>query len=480
MFINGEWIETGKLLDIKNPANGEVVYQVHIGNRDHVHTAIIAAKQAFKAWSSLTALERANYMLEICRLLNENKRALAEVITKEMGKPIRDALSEVQSGIDYFRWFAEEGRRVYGEIVPANAADKRIIVMKQPIGVVGVITPWNFPLGMLARKVAPALASGCTMVIKPASQSPQTAIELCKICEKAGIPRGVINLTIVPAKDVSDEFIANPDVRKITFTGSTQVGKYLIAESAKTVKRVSMELGGHAPFIVMKDADLDLAVEGILQSKFRCSGQMCTATNRVYVQNSIAERFTRKLMDKVKTLKVGHGLDEDTIVGPLVDWNAVDKVDEQVQDALHKGAELVYGGTRLTEGEYAAGSFYAPTVLANVSSEMNIYNEETFGPILPIVTFETETELLAQVNHPEYGLASYLYSNDISQIIRITEKLEYGMVGVNDSLPFVVQAPFGGIKESGVGREGGHQGIEDYLETKLISIKFKLSEEAAQ
>lgn len=473
MFINGEWRKTSQLLKVINPANGKLVYEVYSGTREDVREAIGAAKEAFPSWSALPAIERANILQRISDLLIEKKRFFAEIITKEMGKPIRDAMGEVQLSIDYFRWFAEEARRVDGQVIPASSADKRIFVIKQPVGVVGAITPWNFPLGMLARKIAPALAVGCTMVIKPASQTPQTAIELCKILTQAGIPKGVINLVVAPAQDVSDEFSDNPDVRKITFTGSTDVGKHLMAQAAKTVKRVSMELGGHAPYIVMEDADIDLAVEGILHSKFRCTGQMCTAANRIYVQKSIAETYVSRLQELVKSLKVGDGMDEDTVIGPLVNKAAVEKVHLQVTDAVEKGASLLCGGAPLAKGAYADGNFYPPTILLNVKPGMRIYTEETFGPVVPIVIFDTEEELMSMINHQKFGLASYFYTNDISRIIRISEKLEYGMVGVNDPQPFSVQAPFGGVKESGFGREGGHQGIEDYVETKMISIRFK-------
>lgn len=472
MFINGEWRKTEDKLKIYNPATGEEVFEMDHGTKEDVQDAIDAADDAFKTWSKTSALERANILLEIYQRMEERKEELAQVITKEMGKPINDARGEAQSAIDYFRWFAEEARRVYGETVPASTSDKRVLVIKQPIGVVGAITPWNFPLSMIARKVAPALAAGCTMVLKPSSKAPQSAVEMTKIFEEVGVPKGVFNLVMAKSSEVTDALMDSKVVRKITFTGSTRIGKLLMEKAAKTVKRISMELGGHAPFIVFEDANIESAAEDILATKFRCSGQMCTSTNRIFVHEDIAAKFTDLLTNKVKKLKVGNGLDEDTSVGPVIDRNAVEKIQAQIDDAVTKGAEPVTAVMDLTEKEQANGNFIQPTVLKNVTAEMDIFTEETFGPVAPIVTFSSEEELLKVVNHDEYGLAAYMYSNNMSRVIRMTESLEYGMVGVNDPLPFVVQSPFGGVKESGVGKEGGHQGIEGYLEEKMISIKY--------
>lgn len=397
---------------------------------------------------------------------------LTQVITKEMGKPIKDARGETQSAIDYFRWFAEEARRVYGETIPANSNDKKIIVIKQPIGVVGAITPWNFPLSMVARKVAPALAAGCTIILKPSSKAPQSAVEITKILDEIGLPKGVFNLVIADSNETTDVFMSSSTVRKITFTGSTEIGKKLMKKSSATVKRMSMELGGHAPFIVFEDADLELAAEDLLATKFRCSGQMCTSTNRIFVQDSVAQKFTDIFVEKVSHLQAGNGMNESTSVGPVINKSAVEKITGQIEDAKMKGAEVVSGKLHLNEQEEAHGYFIKPTVLKEVNRTMEIFTEETFGPVAPIIKFSTESELLGMVNHSEYGLASYLYTNDMSRTIRISEKIEYGMVGVNDPLPFVVQSPFGGVKESGMGKEGGHQGIEGYLEVKLISIKY--------
>ncbi|MFD1606974.1 NAD-dependent succinate-semialdehyde dehydrogenase [Oceanobacillus luteolus] len=474
MYINGKWIQTEHTLVVKSPATNEIVSEVPLGDASHVQQAIDAAKASFPAWSKLVAQERSNILLAIADKMTDKKELLASMITREMGKPIGDSMGEVQQSIDYFRWYSEEAKRVYGETIPSSSADKRIMVMKQPIGVVGAITPWNFPISMLARKLGPALAVGCTVVVKPASQTPQCAVELFKIFDEVGVPAGVLNLVIAKASTVSETFMNSPEVRKITFTGSTSVGKRLIEGSAKTVKRVSMELGGHAPFIVFDDADLDDAIDGLLRTKFRCSGQMCTSTNRIYVQSSILETFSQKLAERVSKLKTGNGFNQDTNVGPLVDEQALAKVLAQVKDAKEKGAKVLVGGERLTGGEYDNGNFFMPTVLGEVSEDMLIYSDETFGPVAPIISFETEEAILEKVNHEQYGLASYVYTNDMSRIIRITEGIEYGMIGVNDPLPFTVQAPFGGVKESGMGREGGHHGLNDYLEEKMVSIRFKV------
>ncbi|GAB3805297.1 NAD-dependent succinate-semialdehyde dehydrogenase [Virgibacillus kimchii] len=474
MYINGKWISTDNTLKVKSPATHEIVFEVPLGDDTHVQQAIDAADESFPAWSKKTAQERSNYLIKIAEKMTEKKEELAAMITREMGKPIGDSLGEVQQSIDYFRWYSEEAKRVYGETIPSSSMEKRLMVIKQPVGVVGAITPWNFPISMLARKLGPALAVGCTVVVKPASQTPQCAIELFKIFEEAGLPAGVLNLVIAKASAVSETFMNSSKVRKITFTGSTNVGKKLIEGSAKTVKRVSMELGGHAPFIVFDDADIDDAIDGLLRTKFRCSGQMCTSTNRVYVQSSIEETFSKKLAERVSALKAGNGFDENNTVGPLVDVQAIEKVSSQVEDAKKKGAKVLAGGERLTGEGYDHGNFFMPTVLGGISEDMQIYEEETFGPVAPIITFDSEEELLEKVNHENYGLASYAYTNDMSRIIRITEAMEYGMVGVNDTLPFTVQVPFGGVKESGMGREGGHHGLNEYLEEKMVSVRFKV------
>lgn len=474
MYINGQWMKKEEKLSVYNPANGEEVFQVDYGVEKDVQDAISAADTSFKTWSMTSALERANFLLAIYQKMEACKEQLAQVITKEMGKPIKDARGETQSAIDYFRWYAEEARRVYGETVPASTSDKRVLVVKQPLGVVGAITPWNFPLSMIARKVAPALAAGCTIVLKPSSKAPQSAVEMAKIFEEVDLPAGVFNLVMAKSSAVTEVLMASKEVRKITFTGSTQVGKLLMEKAAKTLKRVSMELGGHAPFIVFEDANVEAATEDILATKFRCSGQMCTSTNRIFVHEEIAETFINQLTTKVQQLRLGDGIDEETTVGPVIDRNAVEKIQAHIDDAIEKGAEALTGRMNVSTKALAKGNFVQPTILKNVSTDMDIFIEETFGPVAPIIRFSSETELLGMVNHASYGLASYLYSNNLSRIIRMTEKLEYGMVGVNDPLPFVVQSPFGGMKESGLGKEGGHQGIEGYLEEKMISIKYEV------
>ncbi len=473
MYINGKWVETERILEVKNPANGQVVDRVFLVGKEETQHAIKAAKNAFPAWSGLTGEQRAGYLHKIVDILVEKKEHLAQTITKEMGKTIHNARYEVGSTIAFFKWYAEEARRVYGDLVPASAPNKRISVLKQPIGVVGAITPWNFPLSMGARKLGPALAVGCTVVLRPSREAPLSSLELFKIFDEAGLPAGVVNLVMGNSSDIVGELMASNDVRKITFTGSTEVGKKLIRQSADTVKRVSMELGGHAPFIVFEDADIDLAVEGAISSKFSSTGQQCVCTNRIYVHDSIYDTFAHRFADKVSSMRIGDGLDENTQLGPLVNQEGVDKAHDHVMDAVAKGAAILYGGKTLTENEYNDGYFYSPTVLAEVNEEMKITYEETFGPVAPLIRFSNEDEVVEKANNIEYGLASYFYTNDLSRVHRVSEKLEYGMVGVNDPAPFAVQAPFGGVKQSGLGREGGKYGLEDYLETKLVSVAIQ-------
>ncbi|MBB6446804.1 NAD-dependent succinate-semialdehyde dehydrogenase [Bacillus benzoevorans] len=473
MYINGKWLETEQTLEIKNPANGQVVDRVFLVGKEETKQAIEAAKNAFPAWSGLTGEQRAAYLHKVVDLLTEKKEHLAQTITKEMGKTIHNARYEVGSTIAFFKWYAEEARRVYGDLIPASAPNKRISVLKQPIGVVGAITPWNFPLSMSARKLGPALAVGCTVVLRPSRETPLSSVELFKIFAEAGLPAGVVNLVIGNSSEIVGELMASDTVRKITFTGSTEVGKKLIRQSADTVKRVSMELGGHAPFIVFEDADIDLAIEGAISSKFSSTGQQCVCTNRIYVHDSIYDTFARRFADKVASMRIGDGLDESTQLGPLVNQEGVDKAHDHVMDAAGKGAAILCGGQALTEDQYQAGYFYSPTVLAEVTEEMKITYEETFGPVAPLIRFHDEAEVIAKANNIEYGLASYFYTNDLSRVHRVSEKLEYGMVGVNDPAPFAVQAPFGGVKQSGLGREGGKYGLEDYLETKLVSVAIR-------
>ncbi|ARF17618.1 NAD-dependent succinate-semialdehyde dehydrogenase [Sporosarcina ureae] len=477
MYINGKWLRTESELEIKNPATGEVVDTVYLVGEEETKQAIDAATDAFPLWSGLTSEDRSKHIHNVVAKLEEKKEHLAQVITKEMGKSIHNARYEVGSTISFFKWYAEEARRVYGEVMPISAKNKRAHVIKQPVGVVAAITPWNFPLSMGARKLGPALAVGCTVVLKPSSEAPLSSLELFKIFDEAGLPKGVVNLVIGKSEEIAKVIMESKDVRKLTFTGSTNVGKQLIRQSADTVKQVSMELGGHAPFIVFDDADLDLAVQGVMGSKFASSGQQCVCTNRVYVQEGVYEEFSEKFKTAVRNMKVGNGLDEANQMGSLVNEKAVHSVHSQVVDAVEKGAKVLVGGKRLEEDEYSNGYFYAPTVLGNVTEDMDITKIETFGPVAPLISFTSEAEVIQKANDIEYGLASYFYTNDLSRTHRVSEKLEYGMVGVNDPAPFSMQAPFGGIKESGLGRESGKYGLEDYLTTKAVSVMFNTEEQ---
>jgi len=473
MYINGEWSKSGKVLEIRNPATGEFVSEVYTVGKIETQQAIQAAKDAFPSWSAHTAEERAEYLHKIVEKLTERKEHLARTITQEMGKTIQHSRYEVDSTISFFKWYAEEARRVYGDIIPASVNNKRISVIKQPIGVVAAITPWNFPLSMTARKLGPALAVGCTVILKPSREAPLSSVELFKIFEEVNLPKGVVNLVIGNSSDIVGEIMESKDVRKISFTGSTDVGKILIRQSADTVKRVSMELGGHAPFIVFGDADIELAVSGAIKSKFGSNGQQCVCANRIYIHDSIYDEFSEQFVKAVSTMVVGNGLEENVHMGPLVNQSSVDKVMDQVNDAKSKGATVAFGGESLNEGEYNKGYFVTPTVLLNVNENMKITTEETFGPVAPLIRFTSEDDVLEKANNIEYGLASYIYTNDLSRMYRVSEKLDYGMVGVNDPAPFAAQIAFGGVKESGSGREGGKYGLEDYLEMKTISVQFK-------
>ncbi|MCI1694919.1 NAD-dependent succinate-semialdehyde dehydrogenase [Aneurinibacillus aneurinilyticus] len=472
MFINGEWVEAenGEHIEVMNPATGEQVGAVSFGDGRDAVKAIAAANEAFASWSRLTARERSKYLYSLYELVRKHRDELAGIISAEMGKPLREAKGEVLGAADNFMWYAEEAKRVYGETIPSSAPNKRIMVMKQPVGVVAAITPWNFPVNMVARKIAPALAAGCTVVLKPAESTPLSAIRLFELIEQAGFPKGVANLVIGNPESIGQEFTANKKVRKITFTGSTRVGKLLMEGAAKTVKKVSLELGGHAPFIIFEDADLDAAVQGLFESKFRVSGQMCICTNRLYVHESVVNAFTDKLVERMKKAKVGDGREKDTEIGPLVNEQGLNKVLNHIQDAKEKGAHIIYGGQRLTEGEYAKGFYCEPTVLTSVTKEMKIYYEETFGPVVPIIPFTEENSVVQLANDSDYGLAAYVYTQNNSRCFRMAEALEYGIVGINDGAPPQTQAPFGGYKESGLGREGGRYALEEFLETKFVSF----------
>ncbi|HZG81064.1 MAG TPA: NAD-dependent succinate-semialdehyde dehydrogenase [Brevibacillus sp.] len=472
MYINGEWVsaESGETLAVINPATCEEVGTVSFGDAREAKKAIDAAHEAFQSWSRLTARERSKYLSTLAELVRKNRDELAGLISAEMGKPLGEAKGEVLGAADNFVWYSEEAKRVYGETIPSSVANKRIMVLRQPVGVVGAITPWNFPINMVVRKIAPALAAGCTVVLKPAESTPLTAVRLFELIEQAGFPKGVVNLVVGNAESVGREFLDNPKLSKIAFTGSTRVGKLLMEGAAKQVKRVSMELGGHAPFIVFADADLDAAVKGLFESKFRNSGQMCICTNRLYVHEEVADAFTEKLVERLKRAKVGDGREKETEIGPLVNERALNKVLEHIEDAKEKGAQVVFGGNRMTEGDYAKGFFCEPTVISNVTTDMKITYEETFGPVVPIVRFTDEAEVVRQANDTRYGLAAYVYTRDNQRCFRMAEELEYGIVGINDGSPTQTQAPFGGFKESGIGREGGHFGMDEYLETKFVSF----------
>ncbi len=467
-LIGGAWVQadSGATLDVTNPATGLKIGTVPKSGKAETRRAIEAADAAFKTFRKTTANERSKMLRKLHDLILENQDALAELLTTEQGKSLAESKGEVGASAAYILWFAEEARRTYGDVVPSPWADRRVIVTREPVGVIAAITPWNFPSSMLARKIGPAIAAGCTTVVKPASQTPYSGLAWGALCEEAGIPAGVVNIVTGPAAEIGDEICANPLIKKITFTGSTEVGKVLIEKSASTVKKVSMELGGNAPFLVFDDADLDRAVEGAMVAKYRNSGQTCVCTNRFFVQAGIYDAFVEKLAAASERLKVGSGLDDGVQQGPLIDGKAVEKVEELIGDATAKGGKVVTGGKRHALG----GSFFQPTVISGATPEMRFMKEEIFGPVAPVFRFETEEEAVALANDTEYGLACYFYTADLGRAFRVMEGLKYGMVGVNEGLITTPEAPFGGVKESGLGREGGHQGIEDYLDTKYVCI----------
>ncbi len=469
-LVGNDWIATsasGKTFDVTNPANGEVIATLPDLERSEVAKAIDVAYIAQKAWAKKTGKERAAVLRKWNDLMVANADDLATILTMEMGKPWPEARGEILYGASYVEWFAEEAKRVYGDTIPGHQADKRIMVIKQPVGVVGAITPWNFPNAMLARKVAPALAVGCAMVSKPAAQTPLSALAIAILAERAGLPAGLFSvLTSTDAAMVGQELCANDKVRKLTFTGSTNVGRILMRQGADQIMKLGLELGGNAPFIVFDDADLDAAVEGAMISKYRNAGQTCVCANRLYVQSGIYDAFAKKLAEKVSQLKVGDGFAEGVTTGPLIDANAIKKVKEHVADAVSKGAKVALGGSGADAGEL----FFQPTILTGVTTDMKVATEETFGPVAPLFKFETEEEVVELANATEFGLASYFYSKDLAKIFRVAEALEYGMVGVNTGLISTEVAPFGGIKQSGLGREGSKYGIDDYTEIKYICL----------
>jgi succinate-semialdehyde dehydrogenase/glutarate-semialdehyde dehydrogenase len=467
-LINGEWVQadSGATIDVINPATGLKIGTVPKSGAAETRRAIEAADTAFLSWKKTSVLERHKLLRKLHDAIMDNQQSLAELLTIEQGKSLAEAKGEVGISAAYVLWFAEEGRRTYGDVVPSPWADRRIIVTKEPVGVIAAITPWNFPSSMLARKIAPALAAGCTAVVKPASQTPYSGLAWGALCEEVGFPKGTVNVVTGSAAEIGDEICANPLVKKITFTGSTEVGKVLIQKAASTVKKVSMELGGNAPFIVFDDADIDRAVQGAMIAKYRNSGQTCVCTNRFFVQAGVYDAFVEKLVAATKKLKVGPGVEEGTEQGPLIDERAVEKVEELIDDAKSKGGKIVAGGQRHALG----GSFYEPTVISEATPEMRFMKEEIFGPVAPIFRFEKEDEAVRLANDTEFGLACYFYTGDLGRAFRVMEGLKYGMVGVNEGLITTVEAPFGGVKESGLGKEGGHQGIEDYLDTKYVCI----------
>lgn len=461
-YIDGRWVGGADRIKVNNPATGAIIGSVPKFGRKETAQAIDAAHAAFLLWREKTAAERGDICRKFYQGLMDNQDALARILTVEMGKSLKEAKGEVAYAAAFFKWFGEEARRVYGDVIPSPWPDKRIIVTKEPVGVVGSITPWNFPTAMIARKAAAALASGCTIVAKPASQTPFSATAYGVIADEVGVPKGVLNIITGSAAEIADEMCENPKLRKITFTGSTEIGKSLAAKAMAYMKRVSMELGGNAPVIIFDDADLDRAVEGAMISKYRNSGQTCVCANRILVQAGVYDRFAEKFAAAAKKLKVGDGLEDGVEQGPLIDDSAVLKVEQHIEDATSKGARVIAGGKRHAKGR----SFFEPTVLRDVTPAMLIARDETFGPVAPLFKFETEEEAIQMANDTEYGLASYFFTKDLARAFRVMEKLEYGMVAINEGILSTEVAPFGGVKESGLGREGSKYGIEDYIHTK--------------
>ena len=467
-YIDGEWsdADSGATLDVTNPSNSASLGQIPKMGSDETRRAIACADAAWPAWRDKTAAERSVILRRWNDLMLEHQEDLAQIMTAEQGKPLAESRGEIAYGASFIEWFAEEGKRIYGDTIPGHQADKRIVVLKQPIGVCAAITPWNFPIAMITRKAGAALAAGCTMVIKPAKETPFSALALCELAERAGIPAGVLNVVTGSATAIGGEMSSNPVVRKLSFTGSTEIGRILMAQTADTIKKVSMELGGNAPLIVFDDADLDAAVEGTLISKYRNAGQTCVCTNRILVQDSVYEAFAEKLTDAVSKLNVGDGTEEGVTQGPLINMAAVEKIEEHITDAVEKGAKIRIGGKRHKRG----GSFFQPTVLSDVTPDMLVARDETFGPLAPMFRFSTEEQAIQMANDTEFGLASYFYSENLSRVWRVSEALEYGMVGINTGLISTAIAPFGGVKQSGIGREGSKYGLDDYLEIKYLCM----------
>jgi succinate-semialdehyde dehydrogenase/glutarate-semialdehyde dehydrogenase len=465
-YVDGGWIGGSQDLSVRNPANGSVLGTVPKLGAEETRRAIDAAERAWPAWRAKTAKERAAILRKWFDLMMANQEDLAQILTAEQGKPLTESRGEIAYGASFIEWFAEEGKRAYGDVIPQHQADKRVLVIKQPIGVCALITPWNFPNAMITRKAGPALAAGCTVVIKPAGQTPYSALAMAELGERAGIPKGVLNVITGDSKAIGGELCANPKVRKLSFTGSTETGRVLMRQCADTIKKLSLELGGNAPFIVFDDADLDAAVEGALASKYRNAGQTCVCANRLYVQDGVYDAFAAKLTEKVKGFKVGAGTEPGVVIGPLIDENGVRKVEAHVADAVGKGAKVVLGGKRHALG----GLFFQPTVLTGVTPDMQVSFEETFGPVAPLIRFKSEEEVIRLANNTEFGLSGYFYSRDIGRIWRTAEQMETGIVGVNVGIISTEIAPFGGVKQSGLGREGSKYGLEEYLEVKYILV----------
>lgn len=470
-YINGQWVTAtdGSSVAVSDPASNETLGHVPSLSAEQVGQAIEAANAALPAWRAKTAAERSQLLKRWHALIMENEAALGELMTLEQGKPLKEARGEISYAASFIEWFAEEAKRLYGDTIPGHATDKRIIVTREPVGVCAAITPWNFPAAMITRKVAPALAAGCTIIVKPAMETPLTALALAALAEQAGIPAGVINIVTGEAKTIGPVLTDSPIVRKLSFTGSTPVGAHLMAACAPTVKKVSLELGGNAPFIVFDDADIEDAVSGALDSKFRNAGQTCVCANRIYVQSGVYDAFVERLAQRTSELSVGKGSDDGVEVGPLISEKAVEKVESHLQDALDKGGRLITGGKRHALG----GTWFEPTVVADVTAEMTCAREETFGPLAPVFKFETEADVIRQANDTEYGLAAYFYAESVSRIWRVSEALEYGMVGINTGLISTASAPFGGVKSSGIGREGSRYGIDEYTELKYLCLGIK-------
>ena len=467
-YLDGAWTgaDSGGSIKVNNPATGEIIGSVPDMGAAEARRAIEAADRAWPAWRAKTAKERAVVLRKWFDLMMANQDDLGLLLTTEQGKPLAEAKGEIAYGASFIEWFAEEGKRIYGDVIPQHQSDKRILVLKQPIGVCALITPWNFPNAMITRKAGPALAAGCTVVLKPASQTPYSALALAELAERAGIPKGVFNVITGNSRAIGGELTANPTVRKLSFTGSTETGRVLMRQSADTIKKLSLELGGNAPFIVFDDADIDAAVDGAIASKYRNAGQTCVCANRIYVQDSVYDQFAQKLATKVEAFKVGRGTEPGVVIGPLIDEPGLEKVEQHVADATAKGAKVMLGGKRHKLG----GLFFEPTILTGVTQAMKVSREETFGPVAPLFRFKTDEEAISMVNDTEFGLAGYFYSRDIGRVFRVAEAMETGMVCVNSGILSTEIAPFGGVKQSGLGREGSKYGIEEYLEIKYILI----------